>query len=164
MDMIAIAFFILPYLIIVLNPNVNQIDGVFRELRVFVKEENLVAGKEWRFLVKGLTSLVFCAMQMSSALLMHIAIQKNVKWLLLTPFAVDLLIMIPNRLSAFEVWFWKHNYVILPYLAVMAVLCCLFTYVMWKNIYQVKEEAVDLDYFEKLASIHDDGKSKSNKN
>lgn len=158
MDMIAIAFFLLPYLIIVLNPNVTQIDGVLRELRVFVKEENLVSGKEWRFLIKGMTSLVFFAMQMSSTLLMHISIQKNIKWLLFTPLAVDLLIMIPNRLSAYNVWFWKHNYVILPYLAVMAILCCLFTYIMWKNIYQAHEETVNLDYIEKLASVHNQNK------
>lgn len=155
-DTIIIAVcFLVPYLVIILSPNGGSFDGILRELRVYVKDANLVEGKEWRFIVKALTSFTFCAMQMSSAILMYIAIAKKEKWMLILPFAVDALIMIPNRLSSYDVWYFGNNFVIIPYLAIMAVLCCLFTYMMYKRVYMRKETTVDTSYFEKLADKTD---------
>lgn len=150
-DTIVIAvFFLVPYLIIVLSPNGGQIDGIFREMRVYVKDSNLVTGKEWRFIIKALTSLVFCSMQLCSTILMHICIAKKEKWMIILPFIIDALIMIPNRLSSFDVWYFGKNYVILPYLAVMAIAICLFTLAIYKNVYKRKEEVFDTSYFDKL--------------
>ena len=151
LDTIVIAvFFIVPYLFIVLSPDGGQIDGILREMRVYVKDSNLVSGKEWRFIVKALTSLVFCAMQISSTMLMYIAIAKKEKWMIILPFIVDALIMVPNRLSSFDVWYFGENYVILPYLTVIALLCCLLTFMMYKNVYKRKDTIMDTSYFDKL--------------
>lgn len=153
-DTIVIAvFFLVPYLFIVLSPDGGSLDGMWRAMRVYVQDSNLVAGKEWRFIVKSLTSIVFCAMQISSTMLMYIAVYKKEKWMLLLPFAVDALIMIPNRLSSFDVWYFGNNFVIIPYLAVMAVLCCLFTYIMYKKVYKRKNIVMDTSYIDKLKDV-----------
>lgn len=150
-DTLVIAvFFLVPYLIIVLSPDGGSIDGLLREMRVYVKDSNLVPGKEWRFIVKALTSLVFCAMQMSSTLLMHIAIAKKERWMIVLPVIIDALIMIPNRLSVLNVWYFGNNFVIIPYLAVIAVLSCLFTFMMYKKVYKRQEVQVDTSYFDKI--------------
>lgn len=157
MDTIIIClFFVVPYLIIVLSSDGGQIDGMWRELRVFVKDSNLVEGEEWRFIVKALTSMVFCALQISSTMLMHIAIQKKEKWMVALPILVDVAIMIPNRMHSYDAWYWGNNFVILPYLTIMAAICCLVTYLMWKNRYNVKDAELDLSYLDKMKEIADE--------
>lgn len=127
-----IAFALVAYIIVILNEDVDKI-YFLRELRVYIQKNNLVQGEEWRFILRGFTAVVFCAQQLSSAVVMFVAVQEKAYWLGLFSIAFALLIRLPNRLHSFDAWFWGRYAVIIPYLAVMAVLVSVVAYVIWKK-------------------------------
>lgn len=122
------------YLITSTSGNADNLNiPILRELRVYVVRENLVAGQEWRFIYKGFTALVFAAFRVSSSVVVFVSIQTKKYWLAGIAAIFGLLIRLPNRLHSFESWFWGNYAVIIPYLAVVTVLICLATHIIWKN-------------------------------
>lgn len=127
-----VGFLLAGYLIISTSEGIDSIDFL-RELRVFIQDSNLVAGQEWRFILRGFTVLVFGGLQISSAVVVFISVQTKKYWLAGIAVIFGLLIRLPNRLHSFDAWFWGNYAVILPYLAVMTVIICVTVYILWKN-------------------------------
>lgn len=141
---------LVPYLITVLSPNVDQVDGLRRELLLFIKKENLTSAKAWRFLLYGIVSFAFGAAHLLSSVLMSLAINKKEKWLIGFALLVDVLVFIPNKLSGFKVWIFANDFVTIPYLLIISVVLYLMVYIAYKNIYMRKEEEIDTSYLEKM--------------
>lgn len=144
-ECIMIGFLLLCYLMVATSEDIDSIHAL-RELRVYVQKNNLVAGKEWRFIMRGFTAAVFGGLQISSAVMVFIAVQKKVYWMGLVSVIFALLIRLPNRLHSFDSWFWGNYAVIIPYLAIMTIIACVTAYVMWQKnkdeIIDTKEEKV----------------------
>lgn len=134
--LIIVVGFLIPYLIVAISSDGSSIDGIYRELRLFVLSDNLVSGKEWRFLVKGYICIVFGLLQLYTSVMMFTAVQKHKYWLIFLPVLFGLLIMLPNKMSSFNVWYWGNLAVILPYLGVMTVIGCLIAYYLWNIGYR----------------------------
>lgn len=134
--LIVVVGFLIPYLLVAVGSEGGSIDGLYRELRVFVMSDNLVSGKEWRFLVKGFICIVFGLLQINTSVMMFTAVQKRKYWITILPVLFSLLIMIPNKMSGFEVWHWGNLAVILPYMGIVTVIGCLSAYYFWNTEYK----------------------------
>lgn len=132
MECLIIGILLVAYLVVMTSDGVEDI-YFLRAIRVYVKNENLVSGEEWKFLVKGLSAIVFAALQFSAAAVVFVAVHTKKYYLIGVAAIFGLLIRIPNRLSSFDAWFWGNQAVILPYLAVMAVIVSIVAYVIWKK-------------------------------
>lgn len=132
--------FLLPYLAVA--SGMESIEGFYEELRIYVERANLVAGEEWRFLIKGFMSIVFCLLQVSVSVMMFVAVQKKRYWLIILPVLFDILILLPNRMSSFGAWYWGNLAVILPYLGIVTLISCLVAYYFWKDEYKEKQQTI----------------------
>lgn len=132
MECLMLGFILVCYLIVITSPGDNEISAI-RELRIYVQDNNLVAGEEWRFIIKAFMAVIFCGLQLSSVVVMFVGVQLKKYWLGIVSVIFALLIRIPNRMHAFQVWFWGNNAIIIPYLAIMTVIICLIAYTIWKN-------------------------------
>lgn len=147
---IIIAGYLIPYLIVVISPNVGQIDGIWRELLVFVKAQNLSPEKAWRFLTYGMTSFAFGAMHLFSSILIYLAVNKKEKWLCIVALIADVCVLIPNKLSSFDVVIFGKEFFIIPYMLIIAIVIYLLSYVFYKKIGLRREDSIDMSYFDKL--------------
>lgn len=134
------AGFLIPYLAVA--SGMESVEGFYTELRIYVERANLVAGEEWRFLIKGFISVVFCLLQISVSVMMFVSVQKKRYWLITLPVLFDILVLIPNRMSSFGAWYWGNLAVILPYLGIMTLISCLVAYKLWKSEYKEKQETI----------------------
>lgn len=134
------AGFLIPYLAVA--SGMESVEGFYTELRIYVERANLVAGEEWRFLIKGFISVVFCLLQVSVSVMMFVSVQKKRYWLITLPVLFDILVLIPNRMSSFGAWYWGNLAVILPYLGIMTLISCLVAYKLWKSEYKEKQETI----------------------
>ncbi len=132
MECFMVGLLLVTYMIVITSEGVDSISSM-RELRIYVQDKNLVAGEEWKFIMKAFTALVFCCLEMSQVLVMFVGIQLKKYWLGIVSILFGLLVRLPNRLHAFDSWFWGNYAVIIPYLAVVTVIICVVTYVIWKN-------------------------------
>lgn len=139
-ECVMIGFLLLCYLVVATSEDVDSIH-ILRDLRVYIQKNNLVAGKEWRFIMRGFTAAVFGGLQISSAVMVFIAVQKKVYWMGIVSVIFALLIRLPNRLHSFDSWFWGNYAVIIPYLAIMTIIACMTAYIMWQKN---KDDIVDL--------------------
>lgn len=139
LECLYIAFLMAAYIVVMTSENVDKIYAV-REMRIFVQDNNLVSGEEWRFIMKGLTAAVFCALQLSSAVVMSVAVHKKMYWMGLFVLVFGILIRLPNRLHSFDEWFWGNYAVIIPYQIIMTVIICVTAYLIWKKN---KEEGIE---------------------
>lgn len=137
---IIVAGFLIPYLAVA--SGMESIEGFYQELRIYVQQANLVAGEEWRFLIKGFMAVVFCLLQVSVSVMMFVAVQQKRYWLVILPVLFDILILVPNRMSSFGEWYWGNLAVILPYLAIVTLVSCLVAYNFWKNEYKEKQQEI----------------------
>ena len=154
--------FLVPFLILEIVPDMNKIDGVWRELLIFVQP--IAAEDAWRTLTYGMTSVAFGAVHLFSSVTIYLAVTKNEKWLCIFAILADALVLVPNKLASFDVWIFKNDYVVIPYLLVIAVVIYLFVYVLYNKIYNRKEESIDTSYFEKLTAKEDNEKKINEKN
>lgn len=132
MECLIVGFLLVCYMIVITSEGIDSISGI-RELRIYVQSNNLVEGEEWRFIMKAFTALIFCCLEMSSAVVMFIGVQQQKYWLGIVSIIFGLLIRLPNRMHSFDSWFWGNYAVIVPYLAVMTVIICVIAYVIWRN-------------------------------
>lgn len=132
LECLIVGILLVSYLVVMTSEDVEKV-YFLRTLRVFVQSNNLVAGEEWKFIVKALTAAVFCALQLSSAAVMFVAVHTKKYWLAGAAVLFGVVIRLPNRLSSFDAWFWGNNAVILPYLAIMAVMISVIAYVIWRS-------------------------------
>lgn len=132
-ECLVIGFLLVAYLIVITSEDVDSIDAI-RELRMYVEGNNLVAGEEWKFIMKAFTAAVFCCLDISVCVVMFIGVQKKMYWFGIICIGMELLIRLPNRLHSFDSWFWGNYAVIIPYLAVMSVLLSVGTYMIWKKL------------------------------
>lgn len=138
LECLYIAFLMTAYMVVMTSDDVDKIYAV-REMRIFVQENNLVSGQEWRFIMKGLTAAVFCALQLSSAVVMSVAVHKKMYWMSLFVLAFGLAVRLPNRMHSFDAWFWGNYAVIIPYQIIVTVIICVISYMIWKKN---KEEGI----------------------
>lgn len=127
-----IGFLLVAYLIVITSEDVDSI-YMIRRLRIYVQSNNLVAGEEWKFIMRAFTAAVFCALDLSVAVMMFIGVQKQMYWFAIICLGMEFLIRLPNRLHSFDSWFWGNYAVIIPYLSIMAVIICVSTYMVWKK-------------------------------
>lgn len=136
-ECLSIVLLLVACLIVITSEDVDKIYGIIRELRLFVDEETIKAmikaGEEWKFIMKAFTAAVFCCLDLSVAVMMFIGVQKKMYWFGIICIGMELLIRLPNRLHSFDSWFWGNYAVIIPYLAVVTVMLCVSTYMVWKK-------------------------------
>lgn len=135
-ECLSIGLLLVAYLIVITSEDVDRIYGI-QELRLFIDEETIKAmikaGEEWKFIMKAFTAVVFCGLDLSVAVMMFIGVQKKMYWFGIICIGMELLIRLPNRLHSFDSWFWGNYAVIIPYLAVVTVMLCVSTYMVWKK-------------------------------
>lgn len=131
-ECLVIGFLLVAYLIVITSEDVDSI-YMIRRLRIYVQSNNLVAGEEWKFIMRAFTAAVFCALDLSVAVMMFIGVQKQMYWFAIICLGMEFLIRLPNRLHSFDSWFWGNYAVIIPYLSIMAVIICVSTYMVWKK-------------------------------
>lgn len=132
LECLYIALLMVTYIVVITSEGVDRIESL-RELRIFVQKNNLVAGQEWRFIMKGFTAVIFTALQLSSAVVIFVGIQKKAYWMGLFAVAFALAIRLPNMMHSYDAWVWGKYAVIIPYLAIATVLVSVIGYVIWKN-------------------------------
>lgn len=132
MECLYIAFLMVAYIVVITSEDVDSI-YIVREMRIFVQSNNLVEGQEWRFIMKGLTAVIFTALQLSSAVVVFVGVQKKSYWMALFAVGFGLAIRLPNRLHDFDSWIWGNYAVIIPYLIIASVIVSLIAYVIWKH-------------------------------
>lgn len=132
MECFIIGIFLVGFIIVITSEDVSRL-SMLRTLRIYVQDKNLVAGEEWKFIMKSFTALVFCCLEVSMAAVTFVGVQLKKYWLPLFAVLFGLLVRIPNRLHPFDAWFWGNYAVIIPYLAIVTVIICVVAYLIWKN-------------------------------
>lgn len=132
MECLMVGVLLVAYMIVITSEGIDSISGM-RTLRIYVQNKNLVAGEEWKFIMKAFTALIFCCLELSSAVVMFVGVQLKKYWLGIVSVLFGLLVRLPNRLHSFDSWFWGKYAVIIPYLAVITVIICVTAYAVWKN-------------------------------